>query len=675
MSSKNINELLGANLDQEIDEILGDDDLDMLLGSPNVEQDMGAYSDAEKVLLDNKSFLEKTSNHKLDAHFLDLQEKLYSELENTLEDFSLGAVSDDDEFGEDPDDQELDELEFALEAMEFGGDDDEFGVLGLGLAAIGKSGKRATRALMRENKRKERQIRRALKANRRQMNREGRRAKRGVRIGQRKARVQLRRTNSRLTQERYIRLRRKYLKIISRFKRTCGRFERIGKKAPPKQIAALAAAPFMLTQNPFTTMAMVASSRFGELTTHLSGDHMGDDEFGLGLGIAGAVQGIKDIVALPGKRISARRRRRGTRRNSGRMVRINRAANKCDKKYARLVKIWRRLGSLGNRKGLPSPQSVVGRSAGWIKKMSKKRPARLTPMESAALQKARLRARRKNQLLRQRQMAARQANIVANRKRALLRKTAISNARVSAKQEFDGLDPSAYVFQEDLKSLERAAVERAKDQYRRPIPSPVVRRPVPSPVRRPVLRRQPSALLREVGQNRQAMSQKMMLRRAASRRRKEAEQARRSEAYRRRKAQEQATAAKRRAILQRATPSPSGMTISRPVPQKRITRASPGLKKSRSSNLASKFRSEMKKIVSDIKIAEMRLKASVANHRKAMAAKKQAEARKDKVMANRHYQAIKKHAQVSSNIRSQIKTNNLKLTQMKSRAAAQGIRR
>ena len=90
MSSDKINELLGADLDQEIDDILGDDDLDMILGSANTgAQDFGIYSDDEKVFLNNKAFLEKNSPGQLDAHFLDLQEKLYSELENTLEDFSL----------------------------------------------------------------------------------------------------------------------------------------------------------------------------------------------------------------------------------------------------------------------------------------------------------------------------------------------------------------------------------------------------------------------------------------------------------------------------------------------------------------------------------------------------------------------------------------------------------
>ena len=123
MSSNNINDLLGADLDEEIDEILDDDDMDAILGSPSGSSNTAELdgilggigdeylTDDEKVFLQNKNFIANTPPGQLDAHFLQMQEEVYSELENTLEDFSLGSVSDDDEFGEDPDDDEFDSLE------------------------------------------------------------------------------------------------------------------------------------------------------------------------------------------------------------------------------------------------------------------------------------------------------------------------------------------------------------------------------------------------------------------------------------------------------------------------------------------------------------------------------------------------------------------------------------
>ena len=253
MSSNNINDLLGADLDEEIDEILEDDDIDALLGpsgTPNTnEAILGGIgdeylSDEEKVFLQNKDFLANTPPGELDGHFLQLQEELYSELENTLEDFSLGSVSDDDEFGEDPDDDDFVALEAQLDELEFGGHDESHiegsAAMGFDLSPISpRLSRRQRRKLLRQRRRNERmrqaKLHRDISRNSASIRKEGRVARRTYRRDVRKGRKELRRTNRKLRSEAIIATRRRYIRLAKQLEKSCKGFPADWKESQPQK--------------------------------------------------------------------------------------------------------------------------------------------------------------------------------------------------------------------------------------------------------------------------------------------------------------------------------------------------------------------------------------------------------------------------------------------------------
>jgi len=674
----NINDLLGGDLDEEIDEILDDDDMDAILGSPSesagheLDGILGGIGDEylnddEKVFLQNKNFLADTPTGQLDAHFLQMQEEMYSELENTLEDFSLGSVSDDDEFGADPDDDEFDEMERDLDSLEFD-ESDEFG------SAADRLRRRRRRQSRRSGRKSARQSRRSTRQSRRSARKSTRQSRRSVRRAGRSSK----------RSEAIVATRRRYIRLAKQLEKSCKGFKRIGGSVNPKQVIALSAAPHMLVKRPFTTMRKMATAPFTALSAHLAGDSddqfggiLSDDEFGSVLGLSAAALALRRLTPAQRRRRAAERRRRQSRRSgraqTRRMKRMQRGSGRCDAKYQRLIKVWNRLRRRGKTSGLKSPQQIVGASSGWVKRISNKarRKVVLTPRESQAMQRARLRSRRQIELNRRRRQAATLASAKARKKRAEMQKIRIAKAKVSASSEYADLSAmTSYVDEADRKALQRAAVQRATKPVRmlpRPmhvpalsssglvrklqlakiahpaayskkrvhLPRPVVRprvvRPrVVRPVVRPVVRRR---VVRPPPHLYSKKPRPVVVKRPI-----------------------------------RTIARPTGLSISRPVPSRPTVRS---MKPSKA--LYSKFKGELHKLMMLMRSAEKKLKSVLAHHKKAAVAHKSAVKRK--LPSQVKYAAeMKRQAIAMNQLKSEIASHNIKIKILRQKAASQGIK-
>ena len=532
-------EILGIDEEDDFDDLLGaEDDFDSEDEEDSLDELLGAIdadylSDEEKVFLQNKAFLDSNSPGALDKFFMEFQETLYGAM------CDYAGEEEEEEFG--AEEEELSDLEIEVDLMgghAFGSDEEaedfieEYGFLfplaplaaaaGISVASgaakhIGEGVSKAGgfildhHPLTKKQRKKSRRARmrrarmsRASRMRRARMSRASRMRRSGFRFGGETEQYGILApalavgiaTRLRKTKQRYIRQLRQLNRCVKRFERLAG-------KVDPNMSIKILAAKSRFLQAPFTSLALASE------------------------GNANAMQNI-----LSNGQFKPKNRR------------LARVANRCDRKFRTLRRIYGSLHAKGKNAGVQPPRIALH---GLLKKLSmnarkasKKSGGiiaaatiaapiaargqargvgarRITASNLAKLRSANLRQKMKDRkAITLAKLAAARQSIAENRSEAREERKELS--LVASNPYMDAADmlsldrarqdrtaTSAVARQAKIQDMRRnsrrnqreAEVQRLRKQREldmkrrramvsRPKPSPITR-PKPSPIRRPVV--------------------------------------------------------------------------------------------------------------------------------------------------------------------------------------------
>ena len=426
-------ELLGAE-DDDFDE--DEDSLDELLGAIDTDY----LSQEEQVFLQNKAFLDShATSADLDNFFMKFQETLYGAM--------IDYVGDEEEFGADEDD-DLQDLEIESEllgghafgsdeeaeafveeaAYEFdeslGLDDDEFDEYGANIATTAShlDAARKSAGLYMPHE-VAAQVRKASARKARRMNR--------------RLKGRSRRWQNRSQRKAIIASKRRYLREMRRLTACTRRFNALAKKVSPDVAIKLIASKNKFVRRPFTTVTLAAQR--------------------------GAGKNLQSFFE------------RGMHNYKDR--RLARIANRCDRRYQRLQKVWMNLRARGKTSGLRAPRYALSgilqalsmrakqaskRSGGMIPAATVSANPRLRNM--SAIQMARRRKAAELARLRAADIKARQRSQqrLAKAKMSAARQSILERKREQASsiKEAQMVASNPYMDAADLKALSNARTER-----------------------------------------------------------------------------------------------------------------------------------------------------------------------------------------------------------------------